>query len=85
MRLAIHKSMIYKTKRAALLSLIEFSPAMRAIHVIIPATIDGVRVGYTRRLVRNDASLPIVGNTPQNEGESSPHFRAENPASKLTT
>ena len=44
--------MIWTSKRAALLSLLEFTPAMRALHVVVPATIDGVPVGWTRILRR---------------------------------
>lgn len=44
--------MIWATKQAALLSLLEFTPAMRALHVVVPATVNGKPVGYTRILVR---------------------------------
>ncbi len=40
--------MIYSSKRAAALTLIEFTPAMRRLHVVVPATTaGGKRVGWT--------------------------------------
>ncbi len=39
--------MIYPTKAIALATLIEFTPAMRALHKVIPATVNGKRVGWT--------------------------------------
>ncbi len=39
--------MVYATKKAALLTLFEFTPAMRARHKVVKATRDGVTVGWT--------------------------------------
>ena len=39
--------MRYSTRRQAVLSLIEFSPAMRALHKVIPRMIDGRQDGWT--------------------------------------
>jgi len=38
---------IYKTKRAAHLSLTEFTPAWRNCHRVVSATINGAHVGWT--------------------------------------
>lgn len=47
--------MIYSSKRAAALTLIEFTPAMRRLHEVIPATVGGKRVGWTV-VMRSEAS-----------------------------
>ena len=39
--------MIYKTKKAATHSLVEFSPAMRALHKVVSATVKGEFKGFT--------------------------------------
>lgn len=45
--------MIYKTKKAATLSLVEFSPAMRALHKVVSATVKGEFKGFTVVMVNS--------------------------------
>lgn len=39
--------MVYATKKAARLTLTEFTPAMRRLHKVCRATINGVAAGWT--------------------------------------
>jgi len=43
--------MIWQTKKEAYASLREFTPAMRKLHRVIVATVNGTPVGWTRVMV----------------------------------